>query len=290
MARARNIKPALWKNEDLAECSIWARFLFPGLWTLADREGRLEDRPKRIKAEVLPFDTVDVDPLLQELAQHSFIERYEVGGKRFIQVINFKKHQSPHYSESASVIPPPGLREIPAIKEAPLREDSGSRPVIKRGSQPPDSLIPDSLNPSASNPAPRSTEPRTAVKATRAGAIAGRLRAAGVQITPMHPVMLEWVEAGVTDEQFDEAIARARQHKPPPTPIPAKYLHPIVLEVMNPPPEPERKPQGEAWWKTNQGIDRMGRELGMRPGGTESYEAYKARIFEELKKRGGKAA
>src|SRR6185369_15871620 len=29
MARARNIKPGLYKNEDLAECSLAARLLFP---------------------------------------------------------------------------------------------------------------------------------------------------------------------------------------------------------------------------------------------------------------------
>ncbi|MCX8018393.1 MAG: hypothetical protein N2690_10910, partial [Rhodocyclaceae bacterium] len=59
--RARNIKPGFYKNEDLAECSVWARLIFPGLWMMADRDGRLEDRPKRIKAELLPFDAVDVD-------------------------------------------------------------------------------------------------------------------------------------------------------------------------------------------------------------------------------------
>lgn len=90
MARARNIKPGFYRNEDLAECSIWARHIFPGLWMLADREGRLEDRPKRIRAEILPFDMVDVDPLLNELAARGFIGRYEVNGKRWIQ-INFER-------------------------------------------------------------------------------------------------------------------------------------------------------------------------------------------------------
>ena len=73
MARARNIKPGFYKNEDLAECSPWARLIFPGLWMLADREGRMEDRPKRIKGELLPYDSIDVDPLLEELARWGFI-------------------------------------------------------------------------------------------------------------------------------------------------------------------------------------------------------------------------
>lgn len=65
--RARNIKPGIFKNEQLAACSIGARWLFPGLWCLADWCGRLEDRPLRIKMEIFPADSVEVGPLLDEL-------------------------------------------------------------------------------------------------------------------------------------------------------------------------------------------------------------------------------
>lgn len=105
MARARNIKPGFYKNEDLAECSERARLLFPGLWMLADREGRLEDRPRRIKGEIFPFDAFDVDPLLDELARWKFIRRYAVAGVRYIQVLRFLDHQSPHGTEKDSEIP-----------------------------------------------------------------------------------------------------------------------------------------------------------------------------------------
>lgn len=155
MARARNIKPGFYKNEDLAECSIWARFIFPGLWMLADREGRLEDRPKRIKAELLPFDGEDVDALLNELQARGFLVRYRNSDGAFIQISAFKKHQTPHYSEKQSVIKPHVLQEDSGNsahqgeQQTPrvLQEDSGSAPVIKGGSQPPDLLNPDSPNP-----------------------------------------------------------------------------------------------------------------------------------------------
>ena len=149
MARARNIKPGLYKNEDLAECSVWARYIFPGLWMLADREGRLEDRPKRIKAELLPFDTPSVEPLLAELAAHKFLVRYQIDGASFIQITEFKKHQTPHYSEKPSVINPPTLQEKERDVSPP---NSEKQPAIKRGSQPPDSLIPDSLIPDCPTP------------------------------------------------------------------------------------------------------------------------------------------
>lgn len=109
MARSRNIKPGFFLNDKLAECEPLARLLFAGLWCIADREGRLEDRPKRIKAEVLPYDDCDIDQLLNQLAEHGFIIRYEIAGNRYIQVTNFSKHQNPHYKESESIIPsPPG--------------------------------------------------------------------------------------------------------------------------------------------------------------------------------------
>ena len=53
MARARNIKPGFFDNETLGELPALTRLLFIGLWCLADREGRLQDRPKRIKKELL---------------------------------------------------------------------------------------------------------------------------------------------------------------------------------------------------------------------------------------------
>ena len=68
MARARNIKPAFFRNAELVELSFEARLFFIGLWTAADRDGRLEDRPKQIKMEIFPADSVDCDALLSDLA------------------------------------------------------------------------------------------------------------------------------------------------------------------------------------------------------------------------------
>ena len=114
MARARNLKPGFFANEDLAECSFAARLCFAGLWTLGDKEGRLEDRPKRIKGELFRFDSVEVEPLLCELEAHRFLVRYQNEDGRFIQILAFKKHQTPHYSEKESVIKPPLLQELGA--------------------------------------------------------------------------------------------------------------------------------------------------------------------------------
>ncbi len=116
MARSRNIKPGFFTNDELAEIEPLGRLLFAGLWTIADREGRLEDRPKRIKAEILPYDDCDVDYLLQQLHDRNFILRYEVNGKRYIQVVNFKKHQNPHVKEPPSTIPAPDLHHTSTVQ------------------------------------------------------------------------------------------------------------------------------------------------------------------------------
>jgi hypothetical protein len=106
MPRARNIKPSFFKNEYLAELEPKARLLYIGLWCLADREGRLCDRPKRIKAELFPYEDCDVDGILIDLHNAGFVIRYEIERKKYIQVVNFLKHQNPYKSEKASEIPP----------------------------------------------------------------------------------------------------------------------------------------------------------------------------------------
>jgi hypothetical protein len=106
--RARNIKPGFFKNDTLAELDFAGRLLFIGLWGIADRAGRLEDRPKKIKAELFPYDEVNVDAFLGELARRGFILRYETGGERYIQIVHFDKHQNPHPREAPSNIPAPG--------------------------------------------------------------------------------------------------------------------------------------------------------------------------------------
>jgi hypothetical protein len=110
--RARNIKPGFFDNEDLAEGGPCAQVLFEGLWCLADREGRLENRPMRIKAKVFPYydpkeyGGKDVNDLLIFLAEKRFIRFYAVDGLNLISILNFTKHQSPHSTERQSNLPP----------------------------------------------------------------------------------------------------------------------------------------------------------------------------------------
>lgn len=105
MARIRYIKPDFFLDDKLADLDPLVRILFAGLWVLADREGRLEDNSKKIKIQLLPYDKIDCDKALKELSDCKFIIRYEVDGKKYIQIVNFLKHQKPHHTERLSIIP-----------------------------------------------------------------------------------------------------------------------------------------------------------------------------------------
>jgi len=109
LARARNIKPGFFRDEYIVQLPFEARLLFIGLWTLADREGRLKDKPGQIKMELFPCDKIDINKHIQALQSKGFLVRYSVEGQGYIQVINFIKHQNPHIKEQASEIPAPDM-------------------------------------------------------------------------------------------------------------------------------------------------------------------------------------
>lgn len=116
MARIRTIKPGFFKDEDLAELSMSTRLLFIGLWCLADKEGRLQDRPKRIKAELFPYDNIEIDQQLSRLQSAGFIIRYEVGEMKVVQIINFLKHQRITGTEATSE------SDLPEFSDACVKE------------------------------------------------------------------------------------------------------------------------------------------------------------------------
>lgn len=156
--RARSLKPSLFKNELLAVADPLHTIVFAGLWCLADREGRLEDRPARIHFDVNPGRQFEgTCRALDWLAERGFIIRYQAEGRRLIQVVNFTKHQNPHCKEAPSTIPAPckhGASTVPAV----LTPDSGlltpdSSPperAPRKRAAPPRKRCPDDFQPSES--------------------------------------------------------------------------------------------------------------------------------------------
>ena len=105
MPRIRSISPRAPKDEDLADLAPLTRLAYHYLPMLADCAGRLEDRPRLIKAELFPYDELDMETVLSELAverttsRGPFILRYEVDGVRYLEILRFDKYQNPHPNE-----------------------------------------------------------------------------------------------------------------------------------------------------------------------------------------------
>jgi hypothetical protein len=134
--RSRILKPAFFSNEDLSECTPETRLLFAGLWCLADREGRIEYRPARIRAEVFPYPVADTGDVLTpedihvmicNLQRLHFVEAYEVGEKTYLLLPEFLTHQKPHPREAVSKLPGP-TKDTPRINLGGT-QDTPRRPV-----------------------------------------------------------------------------------------------------------------------------------------------------------------
>jgi hypothetical protein len=252
MARARNIKPGFFTNDMLAECAPLARLLFAGLWLHCDREGRMEDRPKKIKAEILPYDSCDADALLGELETHGFIIRYVHGDRRYIQVTNFGKHQNPHIKEAASEIPAPYKHGANTVQASEIPAPAGLNPS-SLNLNPECLTTTDASAPAGGGDGSREIgDPATApmparqdlpAPASPAVALVVALRPLGVSALSTNPVVIGWAERGVTVELLTEAVRIAREHKGDQS-IPPQYLAPIVERLLNPPADRRAAPRG----------------------------------------------
>lgn len=170
MARARNIKPAFFDNDLLAEIEPLGRLLFIGLWTIADHKGDLIYREKRIKAQILPYDNCDIKKIMINLDKSGFIRFYSDGESIYLNIMNFSKHQNPHKNEREKG------SDIPAYSESMARAVDISTLVINRdknGTNPDNNeinradsllLIPDSLSPITDSPQKNAVVAKAPVK------------------------------------------------------------------------------------------------------------------------------
>lgn len=111
------------------------------------------------------------------------------------------------------------------------------------------------------------------------------LRSHGVKpMTAMHPLAISWAaNTAITDALLADVIDQARQYKPTGD-IHPNYLKPIIEEKLNPAPANAAR-DDNAWRKSDAGIDRKARELGMFANRNEDYKAFADRITIEIAKR-----
>ena len=67
MARKRMIDPCFWSDDKIIELSLSARLLFIGMWNFADDNGVIPNRPKQLKAQIFPADSITHEQINEEL-------------------------------------------------------------------------------------------------------------------------------------------------------------------------------------------------------------------------------
>lgn len=143
MARIRTIKPGFFRHEELFEAEKSSgfplRLVFAGLWTVADREGRFEWKPRAIKLDVLPYDDIDFTAALEALATHGFIVKYTAGGRTFAHIPSWGRHQQVNIREAKSEIPSPDgtsastCTHMPAPVQEPGEQEGKGREQERKG-------------------------------------------------------------------------------------------------------------------------------------------------------------
>lgn len=124
--RIRSIKPEIHTDEELWDAEQETRLplfrAFVGLWNYADREGRFEWRPRRLKAYILPHWEGDFSRVLDALTTRGWLVKYTCQTKKsppqngapgdpseklYGAVRNFRKHQQINGKELPSSLPAP---------------------------------------------------------------------------------------------------------------------------------------------------------------------------------------
>ena len=105
MSRIRSIHPGFFTDEDIVLVSISARFLLLGLGTEADDKGVFLWKPTTLKMRLFPVDNVDMTALLSELQSVDMVRKYEIGGRHYGAIRNFRKHQRPKSPNDIHVMP-----------------------------------------------------------------------------------------------------------------------------------------------------------------------------------------
>ncbi len=106
---------------------------------------------------------------------------------------------------------------------------------------------------------------------TPEGRLACRLIRLGVGVTSMNPVLLAWIADKVPDALIDQCVALARQRKPLPERIAARYLDAIIRS--------ELKPKADlSWLMDDNATIAKGAELGLEAKVGESMRDYRTRL------------
>jgi len=140
MARTRTISPDFWTWKAVIDCNPMTRLLFIGLWNFADDLGTQPLRPRTIRMQVFPGDTIENDrvrAMIDELAAQGLVRVYEVDGQEYVAIVDWDQLQ--RVGKRARRRYPPDASAVPGVSKAseqPPSQTSGNHRIGEAGEQP----------------------------------------------------------------------------------------------------------------------------------------------------------
>lgn len=150
--RARNIKPAFFKNSKLGKLDPYARLFFIGLWCASDFNGNIELDEDRLWIEILPYDRkIDINSVITSLCKSGHLIKYSVDDVEYLHIPTFREHQNPHPHEVKKGTKNPEYSiesEVTTCNYKKLQDTTNNAESLILN---PDILNPDILNPESCN-------------------------------------------------------------------------------------------------------------------------------------------
>lgn len=140
--RNRCLKPDFFKSEKVATLSRDARLLFAGLWTMSDSWGVLEDRPRRIRVEIFPYDDLVADQVVawvDEIVAAGMAVRYQAAGVPYLWMPGLRRHQVGSMPQEERK-KPPRLPFPRGITQAQVESGKATISDIESEEEPPTNL------------------------------------------------------------------------------------------------------------------------------------------------------
>lgn len=138
MARIRTVKPDFFRHELLQDLEkqypgCYVMLVYIGIWSLCDKEGRFEWKPRTMKLDILPFLDFDMEQTLLLLERFSLIAQYEHDGKLYGLVKTFKEHQRINGKEAQEPAKYPVPIEFNKLSQGSTGEAPGKQSRSQEG-------------------------------------------------------------------------------------------------------------------------------------------------------------
>lgn len=114
MSKRRMIDPSFWMSESVASLTIQQRYLFIGLFSNADDQGRLRGHPALVKNSIFPYDEIphsQIESDLEAIEKVGAIIRYNAYGKDFIQLTGWWEYQNLQWAYPSDIPAPDGWND-----------------------------------------------------------------------------------------------------------------------------------------------------------------------------------